>query len=170
MRARGFTLIELMAVVMILAVTSTVVIVKVHGPLRASGLRSLTDEIGGFDRLTRMQAVELDAPLLVMVDLDKGEIRRVDPEKREARGGPLSLPSGFSITQMRVRGENVESGTVSVLYSRQGLCASYAIEITGPGEKKWLLVTGLGGSITELANENEAETVLAVTTPRNDAR
>jgi hypothetical protein len=66
--------------------------------------------------------------------------------------------------RIRVAGEhrrNAAYGEVSVPCSSLGIGATYAVELTGPGIDRWLLVAGLGGVVTEVSDEREVDRIFA---------
>lgn len=160
MRRSGFTLIELAAVVLILSIVGAAVAIKVQGPLSVSSTRELVDRVRDFDGLTRLAAVENDRRLLLEVDLDLGELRRTDPDRREPSGEPLALPAGFRIGALWTLGERHASSTVTVPFSPGGLSRSYGLQLEGPGGGRWIVVAGLTGQCTECEGEAEVEKVL----------
>jgi hypothetical protein len=114
--------------------------------------------------------MELYRKLLVEIDLDKGELRRLDPEKRDAMGEPLELAGGLRIGMVITADGKRSTGSVAVPYSRQGMSRSYVLKLEGPaGRSQWMLVAGLAGLTVELTDEKEVEEVMAIATPRPDA-
>ena len=169
-RSAGFTLIELMMVVLILATASAIVALRLKGPMCVARMRDVTGRIASYDRLTRLQATEQDRALMVVVDPDKGELRRMDAKGEEAMGTPLSLPSDFEITKVVVAGEAPSAKRKGVYFSRLGLTRSYAILVTGPGDlSRWVLFTGLTGDLVEGEREEQVREALDRTAPGNNA-
>lgn len=169
-RARGFTLIELMMVVLILATASAVVALKLQGPMGEARMKDVTGQIASYDRLTRLQASEQDRTLMVVIDPDKGELRRMDPEGEAIFGTPLSLPSDFGISRVLVAGEDTSSKKKGVCFSRLGVSRSYAVHVTGPGRlSRWILFTGLAGEVVEVESEDQAREIMDKAAEGNNA-
>jgi len=167
---RAFTLIELIAVLLIISLVSAVIIVKVDGPLNTVGMRDAVDQLAGYDRLTRSYCRELDKPAHLVVDLDTGELKRTDADNDELRGESLVVGRNYRISRVLIGEEDVELGSVAVPVSRQGLSPSYALLLEGPGgRRKWLLVSGLTGLLVQIDNDSEVRDALATTRERPDA-
>ncbi len=155
MKRPGFTLIEITAVLLIAAIAAAAVTLRIQGPLARAEMGELIGLIGRFDHLTRVYARQHDRPLLLIVDLATGELRRMDTEKSEPIGSPLQLPSNWRIARLLVGGSDITYRDVEIRCSRLGLTPSYAILLAkDTGKRKWLLVPGLGGGVTVVGDED----------------
>jgi prepilin-type N-terminal cleavage/methylation domain-containing protein len=160
MNRRGFSLIELTVVLLILSITAGAVAMRVSGPMRNAQMREVLSQVEQFDLLTRRYARNHDRALHLVVDPAAGELRREDANGREDLGRPLSLPRGFRIGQLVLAEETFEGGTVAISCNRLGLTRTYALRIDGPnGRVRWLLFTGLTGQVTETNNAQKLETI-----------
>lgn len=169
-RDRGFTLIELMAVLLILSVVLAAATLRVQGPLSQSRMANAVDKVSFFDAMARQYAVAQDVSLRMVFDLDEGTFYRTDAEGTERLGAAMALPAGFEIAKVRI-GREEQTGTVEVPLSRKGFSPSYALMISGPdGATKWLLFAGLTDRMMELDDEKDVEAVLAKTSSGRYAR
>lgn len=104
---RGFTLVELLAVVVILAVTTAVVTVRLDGFTARGRLNSAARQIGAIYRLARAQALASGRPALLEYVLNSNRIRLLRPaldgERVRWRGG-----DGFSLGERVVIREVVK--------------------------------------------------------------
>jgi len=170
-KARGFSLVELAVVILVLAIAAGAVTLRLGGPLRAARLRDLTDEIVAFDRLSRTYAREQDQAVRLEVDLACGRFRRTDAHGRETIGREVQLPGGWRIARLLVGREDLGAGAATIRYSRQGLTPTYALLLEDPGGTgRWLLVAGLTGQVLEPNDEEEVRNTLAALQARPDAR
>jgi len=168
-RVRAFSLIELAAVLLVLAVVAAAVTLRVAGPMHRAGMNGLVAEIVSFDRLTRTWSVEQDAGARLVVDLSEGRLRRTD-ERGRAQGAAMEVPSGYRLGRVLVGGENRSGGRTAVPVSRHGLARSYAILVEGPGRgQRWILMAGLTGQHEVLDDERKIREVLALLETRGDA-
>lgn len=170
-RARGFTLIELTAVLLILGVAAAAVTLRMQGPMCNARMKDVIDEIGAFDQLTRTYAREHDRPVRLVVNLSAGRLSRQDEGEAEELGTALELPEGYRIARLRVRGEDLWSGRVSVRCSEWGLTPTYAMRIDGPsGKSRWVVIAGLTGELVRAEDEDELRDIIETTGIRIDAR
>lgn len=158
MRPRGFSLIEVTMVVLILAIAAAAVALNVRAPMANVGMRGCIDQVVSFDRLTRAYAREQDRAVRLWVDLGAGELRRTDEEGRDQLGQSLRLPRDYRLTDLRVAGRSAGGGSMALACSAQGLTPTYAVLLEGPGgRKQWLLFAGLSGQAWEAKDEREIE-------------
>ncbi len=161
MRRRGFTLIELTMVLLILAVIAAGATLRVQAPLTTARAGEAVDRIRQFDRLTRAAAYRQDRPLSLIVDLSAGKLERTDEAGRSVDGGPLQLGGRCKIARVLVRGRQRSAGRVTVPCSRRGLTPSYALAVDIDGRRQWLLFAGLTGEMIQVADETQAQEILA---------
>ena len=170
MRRRGFSLIELTMVLLIAGIVAGAVVVRLHDPMRRAELADVLDRTAHLDRLTRTAARRHDKALRLVVDLTAGEIRQTDTNGEQGLD-PLKLPSRWRIERLIVSGRVVRSGSVSIACSRTGRTPSYAMLVTGPGDRsRWLLLAGLTGRRVEKESEEDVRAILAAAGLRPDAR
>jgi prepilin-type N-terminal cleavage/methylation domain-containing protein len=166
---RGFTLVELAAVVLLLGLVAAGVTLRLNDPLRRAGLDGAVVELEAFDHATRTAARQQDRPLRMVFDLDSGVVRRTDAKGRSA-GAAARLPDGYAFERFRVAGKEVHSGRVSVTCSRQGLTPTYAFALEAPGHvRRWRVVAGLSGQVMEGEDEAHVRKTFASLGPRRDA-
>ena len=170
-RLRGFSLIELMMVLLILSVVLAAVTLRIQGPLHQSRMWNVVGQVSYFDRLSRRYAVEQDEPLRMVIDLDENRLYRMDGEDEKQLGSAVVLPTGFALSKVKTREEERTEGVVEVRVSRSGLSSSYAVRVSGPNERsRWLLFSGLTGEMLELEDESAVRDILEATGPRRHAR
>lgn len=171
MRRRAFSLVELAAVLVILAITAAAMTLHVRTPLRRLGLRGCLDAVTDFDRLARVTAREQDRPLRLVVELAEGRLRRTDVDGREDLGPPLVLPEGYRLAAVRLGARALRSGVVTLSCSRRGLGSTYALQIEGPDdETRWLVFAGLTGRPMETDAAAEVEAVFGAIGAGDNAR
>jgi type II secretory pathway pseudopilin PulG len=181
-RRSSFTLVEMVAVLVILSLAAAAVTLRLEGPVARATAGDLTGRIAALDRLTRVAARRHDRALVVEFDLGAGSVRRFDAERREQRGTALDLPRSWRLAQVVVAGggsggasggaQEASAGRVLVAFSRRGLSPTYALCIEGPGggEGAWLVAAGLTGEVTQVENEKEVKAIFAALAGRPDAR
>ena len=169
-RSRAFSLIEITLVLLLVAIAAAVVTVRMSGPAERMRMRDAADRVAQFDRASRAYALEHDESLRLVIDLSADEIARTDADGEEVSGRPLRMPGGWSIARLIINGEEAGVGSASVSVSRRGLTPSYAVLLTGPADRsQWILVTGLGGEVVALDDENQLRDILEDAQPRRHA-
>jgi len=89
---RGFTLLELIVVLVIIGLMSTLVVPKLVGPLGDLNLKTASQKISASLRYARSQAASEKVTLVALFDFDKNSVALTDPPITApvARGGPAS--------------------------------------------------------------------------------
>ena len=127
-RRNGFSLIELVVVVFILALLSAIVMMSVGGHVRRARLTQTLDRIETLDRLARDQARASQS--LVRLDFTSDEIKLVGPQPRTVALGTLELIDG--------------PRQIVVLPSGQSATYGVSVQSSGP-EAMSLVVLGRSG-------------------------
>ncbi|HOF17624.1 MAG TPA: prepilin-type N-terminal cleavage/methylation domain-containing protein [Phycisphaerae bacterium] len=168
MARRGFSLIELTLVTVVLALLAAAVTLRVQGPMRRCATADLLDRLVQFDRLTRVQAQEHDRPMRLIVDLARGTIRRTSEDETEEYGSPLELPDGYRFVRLHIRDEDIAGGSAALVVGQTGLTPTYALEIETPdGQRRWVSFLGLTGEALLTDREENIRNILAATKRRN---
>ncbi|MBM4033135.1 MAG: prepilin-type N-terminal cleavage/methylation domain-containing protein [Planctomycetes bacterium] len=158
---RGFTLIELAAVILALAIVAAVAVLRLEGPLRRARMGDVVDLVAAFDRLARDYAMTHDRPVWLVVDVPQRRLRRASGEDGADLGAPLALPQGYRVAQVWLRGQPRSHARTAIPCSQHGLTPTYGLLIEGPaGRRQWLVVAGLSGQSMQVQDEREARTIL----------
>jgi type II secretion system protein H len=167
----GFTLIEILVVLVLIAIVSSIVVVSMTGKVRQGQLQDTLDEIAFFDRASRNDAKRGNRALSLVIDLDRQQIQRINPS--DIRSSPPSLDLG-SAQRNSSRGVRIEriyldaqreisSGQVVMPLSIQGATPSYAFEINSQQSgKRWLFVAGMTGHSRVFEDVASVKTLLGV--------
>jgi len=186
-RRDGFTLLEIMLVVVLLALLAGAVTWSLAGQLRRSDRADVISRLEHADAMARV-AARRHGPCVLRIDLDAQSLRRIDDRRGEGRASHTAvLPNDFGVkrvvtttgrrdgTSSRRSGgaQQHTSGAVDIEYSRSGRSGAYALHVTGvrdDDEGLWLVFAGLTGQVTTLDNEDDVEKLFALlTTGRLDA-
>jgi prepilin-type N-terminal cleavage/methylation domain-containing protein len=169
-RRRGFTLIELAVVILILALVAAAAVLRFEGPLRRAQMSDVVDLVTAFDRLTRDFAREHDRPVWLVVEEIHHRLRRTGGKDGSDLGVPLVLPPGYSVPQVWVRGQARTYLRAAIPCSRRGLTPTYGLLIEGPaGRRQWLVLVGLSGQSIQVKDERDAQAILGPPAPRPHA-
>ena len=167
--SKGFTLIEVMVVVMILGLLAGAAAWMMTDQLAASSETHAVGQVCGADRLARLAARANGGATRLRIDLDRGVLVRLGRQAdapEVTRSNPVALPDGFTIQHVSVALPSGVSesfnGAVSIEYSADGTSCSYAIELAGPDETFWLVVSGLTGQTLVEQEVRHVETLFAL--------
>ncbi len=162
-RHRGFTLIEMTAVLVLLGVLAALATLSLASSIRQSRMDDAVAEFAMHDHLIRQRAQQFGSPLSIDLQLGPANVIRLhgnSPGDSEI----LHLPGGVRITRMLMAGESisrVDYGDVSIPCSAQGLTPSYAVQLAGSGnDRRWIFIAGLTGQATNMNDEQQVEQVL----------
>ncbi len=177
---RAFTLIEVTAVVALLAQTAGAVAWSMTEDARDAARADAVGQLAHADRLARLTAQRLGRPCLLRFDLDRRLVLRVVAGESEPRGGAAGrmLPPGWRVDRVvvprggalpgRVSGDaapvRADAGVVDVACSTGGRSASYAVALAGPdeGRRQWIMVSGLTGQVTPVNDQEEIDNLVAL--------
>lgn len=146
--SRAFSLIELMAVLIILGLIAGVVAVSVKGKDGRMRMEDVSGELRQFERQTREHARTFRRPTQLVFDLRSGKVRRVDAQGQRPQTAPMQLPRGFRLAEVKLADRSVRDGEVGLPCSSLGMTATYAVLLEGPQkQKQWFVFGGLTGEV-----------------------
>ncbi len=170
MTRRGFTLIELSIVLVILGIASGAVALRMHSPLQRAQSKEVLSAIVQFDRTTRSYARMQDEPVLLIIGSRGNRLLRTTPDKKKNLSGKFELPHKWQIIRTLVGSKATSGMTGEIRISRQGYSDSYAICLKDKKNRRtWMIVTGLTGAIIFCDNEIQAKNILVAKFEGNDA-
>jgi type II secretion system protein H len=155
--ARGFTLIEVMAVIVITAIVTTAVVVSLAGASRAGTVDDVIRRLSLADRQLRLGARRSSKPIALRFDAGDGRV------VRETSDGDskalLDLPGDVELAGVRTRDGVVDRITFAVT----GATPTYAVELRPRGGRpRWVVVAGLTGDVTEASDEKGVDAIFAL--------
>ena len=160
---RAFTLIELLAVIVLLGIISTAAALTFRSSLQAANSTEAINQARYLDSTARQRAQRFNQPVELIFDVTNGTISRREGSKRNDESFTASLPRGFSIDQINIAGNSIFNGAATINCSSTGLTPSYAVHLIGPNFDQWLLFAGLSGQITFIRDEETIQDILAPT-------
>jgi prepilin-type N-terminal cleavage/methylation domain-containing protein len=193
---KAFTLIEVMAVVLLLGLLATAVVLSMADEVQLARRTDVIDRLSHEDRLARLAARRTGSASVLRFDLDRQRLWRVDYVANEERlTHSWSLPDAYRIEQVLRPGAGsadavgriqaaaeTTSGIVDVTFSTDGYSETYALRLvhkTGSERRTaglqdvetiWLVFAGLTGQWTLIQNEDEVNNLFGMlAAPRPDA-
>ncbi len=163
MRTRpAFTLIEVTAVLVLTAVLAGVAAVSLAGPRHRAVAADAVDQVAFADGQVRRAALAGDRPMSIVLDLSAGRLSRA----AEDGSDPVTLadlPAGVRIDRVLLGADVLDVGVARATVSAEGRSRSYAVGLATPAGPRWLVVAGLTGQVTPVADEAAADAVLGET-------
>ncbi len=137
----GFTLIELMMVVIVLGIIAAIAAPRVAAVMPRVGLQGGARQIADDVRAAQVYAVDLGRTVTLVYDLGEGTVS-IAPIGGVAPAPAFDpLPDGVSIAQVA----STVSGTVRVAVWPSGYVAPHTVELEGAGAGRMTVeFTGLG--------------------------
>jgi prepilin-type N-terminal cleavage/methylation domain-containing protein len=157
---RGYTILELVIVLAIVALMATSVQVILNGPLRVARMRHTINVLAATDATLRHECRKKAREGSMEFDCKTGTMT-VQLENGQG-------PKFFRISGLNsVRTAQGERLTWKTRVDRWGRSETYAIEIGRSPRNKWVLFAGVTGQMMEEQNETDIEAILDQLTPSN---
>lgn len=163
---KAFTLIELVAVLAIVALLTAGVSLSLKGALRDAEAEDAAGRLAAFDALARQEARRFNRPSELHVDPRAGSVWRRDVLPSGGDGVPratLRLPPGVAIEEVfTARGRSRAGDGVTIACSARGQTASYAVLFSGPGgRRRWILFAGITGQPQVIDHDQDVQDIFA---------
>lgn len=186
MRCRAFTLIEVMAVVVLMGLLAAATVWSIAGAARRYSRADVAGLIAHADRTARLTAQRLGRAWTLSINLDAQRMWTSPKEsgQRDERSHELQLPASFRIARLFVASQGdqrtgsdngagwMSAGVAQIACSSAGRSVSYVVELQARDaqERSWLVFAGLTGQMTVIDDEDEMDNLLAMlAADRHDA-
>jgi prepilin-type N-terminal cleavage/methylation domain-containing protein len=175
-RRRGFTLVEVAAVAVLMALLAGGVALTFAGPVQRMRAGEALDRVRTFDAAARLAARRSGRAADLTFDLRAGTLARADGPAAGRREVTYqaTLPGGYRIDRLRATGGqagggpiDASSGLVTLYCSPDGLARTYALRVVGPGLDQWVVFAGLTGQVTLVEDERAVDAILDSARPRS---
>jgi len=168
---RGFTLIEIAVLIVIVGLLAVAVSIRSAGWFRSARIQDIVSQLNNFDRQARSYTKRFNRAVRLEFDLDQGTIVRVDPATQQPMTHRIQLPRGFAIKQVSTVTGQIHSGQVTIPCSTAAHTPTYAVSISGPNrQSRQILVVGTTGQMVLLNHEREISNTFALLAPQTDIR
>lgn len=120
----GFTLLEMIVVMVLIAIVSGFTLPRIHSSLLADHLRSTARRIAGMATTVSQEAMRRHSPALLHIDLEKGrlwyELESGDDEEGRAKSS-MDIPESVRVTEVASRhGGAASLGDLAIRFSAKG--------------------------------------------------
>ena len=147
-RRRGFSLIEAVLVLALIALITTATTLSLRGRLSGARMEDAVGRLVEFDRVTREAARA--QRLELRFDLNAGTLKR-STDAQYSPGG------GYRVARLWTDGGLAQSGEVSVPFSRHGQSPTYAVLLESTALRQWIVIAGMTGKAVLIQDERELE-------------
>lgn len=179
-RRHGFTLLELLAVLLLTGLLASVAVASFKATRRIAHMRQAVEELAALDAIARREASSLGRPVQLVFNLDDQVVQAFDMTVEPRRlVDQVTLGGALRIEQLITADQSLSSGQLALFCTSGGAFASenhnastpsYALRIkeddgghTSNPQEQWILVAGLTGQVTTPIDEN---TVTQIFNPR----
>ncbi|MEM1068736.1 MAG: prepilin-type N-terminal cleavage/methylation domain-containing protein [Planctomycetota bacterium] len=154
LRRTGFTLIELVVVLVIMALLVSIAAVSLRGTMDRYHLNQAKQVIISSDAKARRQARSIERPLVMTIDRRKRQIRIGESIFR--------IPAAVEVASVDT-GRRVTVGTeVEIDFGRSGWSPSYAVELKRGSASRWIVVLGGSGQVLTVEDREAADELLSL--------
>jgi prepilin-type N-terminal cleavage/methylation domain-containing protein len=161
MLRRAFTIIELLAVLVLMALLAGSAVYAFGFELRSARLADASGQIRDLDQMTRRLASGTGAPTSMVIQPYKGRLFRRDLSGRTSQ--PVALSRRIRIDRVLVAGHEATRSDVRIDFMKDGSSSSYALRLSAPDQTpRWIVVAGLGGEVTQTSDDKQVEHIFAV--------
>lgn len=155
---KGFTLFELIAVILLLAIFAAAVRGPVVSILNRITTRNAIEQVKTIDRLMRLEARRSGKVVQLHIDPLEGTLTRTTSTNEQTPiGQSIQLAKNIRIEQIRIAPAQDDFDELNAIIncSPHGATTSYAMQIQTPSQTTWLLFAGLTGQSYELESEED---------------
>lgn len=178
MSRSGFTLIEVLAVIVVLGLLAGAVAWSLAGDATQAIGEDALGRLAHADSMARAEARRFGREYTLRFDLNEQALRRLDEGDRQSAHS-VKLPTGHRIEAVAFKAQGdsgsgtlrrVTFGAADVVYSPAGRSVSYAVRIRSGDARRWLVVAGLTGQVTQTDDAKAVDNLFDAGLPRADAR
>lgn len=164
-RTSAFTLIELLAVLVIVGLITAVASIRLSGTAQAARLEWAIQRLAAEDTLMRTHAAASGRAAHLRVQLGTGRLIRDFGDRRE-KASPVDLGQNLQVSRFLSAARDIETGDASIDYSPSGTCQTFAVELKGPGNRSILMLfAGITGQVTRIEDGRDVSRILQAMRP-----
>ena len=158
---RGLTLIELLVVLTLMGFVCATVTVTLSGRLSQAALGQAVFQWEFSDAQMRQRAMQTGRPLSLSIEIGTNRLAcRFDPDDANSQIC-RTLGRGVQLTRFLSATRDITHGPLVIEYTDRGTTETFMVELQGSRGRRWLLVAGVTGQMTELSNEHTAEGLMS---------
>lgn len=160
---RGFTLLEVVTVVVILALVMAIATTTMLGPIRRARMTHAIDTLENVDRFARSSARRDNLAYRIVFDRKKRSIQAASTTETKAKNIRMwRLPGGIEMGDFYDADGVNRLSKYEILIAANGTSPGYAVSLGMPGSRKnWLVTFGLSGKQIRLEEDTDVAAIFA---------
>jgi prepilin-type N-terminal cleavage/methylation domain-containing protein len=164
---RGLTLLELLVVITLLGLVAATVTSRIGNSLDQAAMGQAKAQWAFTDAQLRQKARRSGREVALHLEVGTNRLEcAFDPEHHTDRT-IRTLARGVTLSRYLSATHEVTHGPLTIHYSEQGTTETFAVELTGQGSiRRWLLMSGLTGQVSEIADETQVRQLLELLLPQ----
>ncbi|MCS7465532.1 type II secretion system GspH family protein [Stieleria sp. ICT_E10.1] len=156
---RGFSLIELIVVLVLMAVIASLATLSVRGVIARQRLGRAVEVIEQFDTALRRSARDQRRQVAGVIDRARARMT-VDPSGDPSR--TYTLPRQVSIDAIRFGPVQRSAAGAQVIANADGSSPSYALRLASGDTRRWIFLVGGSGQVVDDFNDTAVELALGM--------
>lgn len=162
-QGQAYTLIELLAVVVLLSLMVGLVGVRLVGPYRHARLVNVLARAAQFDEQVRHMCQQHDIATEIVIDLTRQRVYVSKSALENRVVWPALSTRGIRVEQVITADKRKTGGKVTVPVSPSGHTPSYAVRFdSGDGTEKWLFFAGITGQAIQLERSRDVQSIFTL--------
>ena len=170
---RGFSLIELAACLVIIGMLAGAASLSLRGVSEQMSLSDAGEQLQQFDELWRQHAIRHGQASQLVIDLAQQSLycQTIRAGDGDAAQRQLRLPGTLKLVEVKLADEPAIRTAVAITCTAKGIGPTYAVAIEHrrTSERKWFIVAGLTGQVTQAEDEEQVDAVLSALNASADA-
>ena len=147
-KSRGFSLLELLVVLVIIGLSASLVLPTLAGGLSSLRLKTAAREVSATLRYARSLAVSVGKEQVINMDIEEGKYWL-----NEDKDNNRELPSDIRFLNVTTQGEEITTGMAGIVFYPMGNSSGSSIFITAGKDRNCHILTQLATGVVEVSLE-----------------
>lgn len=147
-KSRGFSLLELLVVLVIIGLSASLVLPTLTGGLSSLRLKTAAREVSATLRYARSLAVSVGKEQVINMDIEEGKYWL-----NEDKDNNRELPSDIRFLNITTQGEEITTGMAGIVFYPMGNSSGSSIFITAGKDRNCHILTQLATGMVEVSLE-----------------
>ncbi len=158
----GFTLIELIVVILILGMLTAMASLSLGGVMDRYQLGRAAETLEAFDAQARREAARSREGVSAILRRGTNELILRNAAERPLRArSQYRMPRKVEIGEIRMQRKALSARDVTIMVSDRGRSPTYAVELRRGAMSRWIVILGISGQVIPVQSEDEVDAILA---------